>query len=300
MSRYNPTLLTPPREDEEIYPYRRVWRSIAVENGVIVSIALIFLVFYDFLGIDLPDVVNTPINIILALLPAVLWFFNSYYRERFVIQPRRNLLAVFIITALAANAVGIPVVNGLLNVEDWLSLQNTLNRILGYAITVGITQEIIKYLVLRYTIWPQTLRIRTDMIAYVAASVVAYVTVVNLHLIADGDPAPNIVAYRVAYTLALHMTASMIVGFGLSELHFSPRSVLLLPFTLLLAIFITGILITARAGILNAGFALGISAQNVLFEVVFTMIIMSVPQFVIAFLYENAENRQRQAISTQR
>ncbi|MEQ8677943.1 MAG: PrsW family glutamic-type intramembrane protease [Aggregatilineales bacterium] len=298
MSRYNPTLLTPPREDEEVYPYRRVWQSIAFENTVIMGVAVLFLIAYDFLGVRLPQVIIPYVNVLIAILPTILWLLSSYYRERLVTQPRQNLLTVFIITALAANAIGIPVVNDLFKVEEWLSLESTLNRILGYAITIGITQEIIKYLVLRYIIWNQNLRTRTDMIAYVAASVVGYVTVVNLHLIADTSLAPNIVAYRVTFTVALHMTASMIVGFGLSELHFNPRSVLLMPFMLILAIILIGILIPVRSGILNAGFVLGIGVQNALFGVIFTIIIMTAPQFVIAFLYENAENRQRQAGST--
>src|SRR5688572_5828122 len=45
---YNPRLLTPP-EEEEIYPYRRVWRSLIVETSLLFALTAVLFVLVNFL-----------------------------------------------------------------------------------------------------------------------------------------------------------------------------------------------------------------------------------------------------------
>lgn len=295
MSRYSPTLLTPPREEEEIYPYRRVWTSVIIENGILFGAAIVFFVVYNILGINFPSVITAPLNLTLGLLPAILWLIFSYYRERFALEPRRNLLLVFVVSALSANAIGIPLVDQFLDVEEWLSLSSATDRILGYTFTIGVVQETIKYIIIRYIAWEDGFRIRRDAIAYAAASAVGYATVLNLYFIADGSPPPNLVIFRIISTIAIHTSASIIISYGLAELRFNPSTPVLMPFTLLVSTLITGIAIPFRAGLVNAGFFLGIAQTNVLFGIIFSAGLLVAPLFAIAFLYENAERRQREA-----
>ena len=54
MTRYNnPRLLTPPREEEEVYPYRRVWLSIVIEIGVMLGITVALYVMIGYLNMGL-------------------------------------------------------------------------------------------------------------------------------------------------------------------------------------------------------------------------------------------------------
>jgi hypothetical protein len=294
MVRYSTRLLTPPREEEEIYPYRRVWPSLIIEMTLLFSAAA-GLFALDFVGFALPEPIHAPLSTGLALLPAGLWAIFSLWREQRVMQPRRRLLIVFVVSALAANALGVPFLDQTLDVTAWLSLTDTVERLLGYAFTLGAVQELIKYLILRWTIWPDDLRTRLDTVAYASACAVGYATVINLHFVLDGFPPPDVAASRVCFTVTMHLVATCIVSYGLAQLRFSPTSFVLLPFTMLLALLFTGVGTAVRAGLINAGFSLGISAPNALFALVLAFTFLVAPMTSIAFVYVAAERRQQES-----
>jgi len=298
LTRYqNTRLLTPPRKEEEIYPYRRVWPSITIEVGGVFAAAISLYILNAFLGFAIPSPLRLPANITLALLPAILWIFASRWRERTALEPRRGLLSVAVISALVANAIGIPIINAL-SPDDWLSLSGTFNRILGYAVTTGIIHEILKYLVLRYTAWPDHYRNRLDSIAYSMAAATGYVTVLNLQLVLGESLAPEVVAMRVFSNTAAQVAAGFLVAYGLSEVRFNPRSFLLMPFTMMAAALIHGLTIASRAGLVNGSFFLGIGGTRPLFGLLFSLIVVVGALLVIAFLFNNADRREREAIAS--
>jgi len=292
-----PRLLTPPREEEEIYPYRRVWSSITIEAILLFVITIGFYAAKNFLGITFPSNFRLPLNLLLALSPIGMWLVFSYFRERNALEPRRRLMVILIVTGLAANAIGLPLLDDYLHVDQWLSLSSAVERILGYAFTVGVIQEGIKYMVVRYFVWPNRLRIRPDAVAYAAASAVGYATVVNLHFIANGTPSPDVVAVRVFSTTALHTATAVLVGYGLASSRFGTGSFILLPFMMFLATFITGIAIPLRSGLINAGLVQGIGNPNALLGLLFSIGLYVVPLVIAAFLFNAQENRQEESIT---
>ena len=296
MTPFNSRLLTPPREEEDVYPYRRVWPSIIIEFGILFALALGLYVTQNILGFRLPTTVFRPLGLVLVLLPVGLWALFSLWRERFVPEPRQRLLAVAIVSALVANAVGVPIVRDLLQVERWLPLTTALNRIVGYTFTVGIVQEFLKYLVLRYVVWPSGFRMRLDAAAYCAANAIGYVTVLNLHFLFDGSPAPDVVAGVVFSTCALHLVSGLVVGYALSELWFSHPSPLLLPASVALAAFVTGAAIPVRAGLVNASFTLSTSSTKPWLGLLFSLALLVGLLFVLAFLFNSAERQAREAV----
>lgn len=291
----NPRLLTPPREKEEIYPYRRVWRSIAIEGGILMSVAVTLFVAIAILGIQIPQSLHQIFALALALLPAILWLTFSWLPERNVPQPRSRLLAVAIITALTANAVGIPLVDEVFQIDRWLPLASAIDRILGYTFTLGLIQEFSKYLVVRYIVWPNNFRIRLDGVAYGAASAVGYTTILNLHFVLSNMATLDVVAARVFATFALNIVTSAIVGYGLSEVRFSNPMPLLLTLTLALAAFITGVAVPIRAGLVNAPLSLEVSLPRAIFGLGFSSILLIVPCFMLSFLFVSAERRAEEA-----
>lgn len=293
----SPRLLTPPREEEEIYPYRRVWLSIAIEGIGLFVITLGFYAAANFLNVTFPANFRLPINLLLALAPAGLWLVFSYLREMRVVQPRRRLLVILIVTGLAANAIGFPLLNDYLKIDQWLSLSSAVDRIWGYALTVGVVQEILKYMVVRYFVWPDRIRIRFDSVAYAAASAVGYATVANLQFIASGSPAPDVVAVRVFSATALHTATAVLVGYGLASSRFGTGSFIVLPLMLFLATVITGIAIPLRSGLVNAGLVQGIGNPNALLGLLFSIGLYVIPLVIAAFLFNAQENRQEDAIA---
>jgi RsiW-degrading membrane proteinase PrsW (M82 family) len=304
LTTFDPGLLLPPREEEEIYPYRRAWRSMAVESGILLTITVTLFVIFSLFNLRLPERFQTLMNIGLALTPVGLWLVFSWWQERFVPQPRQHMILVMVVSALAANAVGIPLVNDVLQVDRWLPLSSAIMRIVGYTFTVGIVQEMLKYLVIRYTVWPQQFRIRLDGVAYGATAAIGYATVLNLHFIFTTAPPPDAVAIRIFGTVALNLVASAIVGYGLAEVRFGQPSPFLLAITIAFAAFVAGIAIPIRAGLVNPSLSLDVDGTNPLLNVsatrpllglAFSLGLLIASSLTLSVLFNNAERRQREA-----
>jgi hypothetical protein len=297
MTRLDSRLIAPP-EKEEIYPYRRAWRSVVTESGIMfVAVASVF-VLWQYAGVSIPERFQRPFNIGLALLPIALWLIFSLLPERRVPQPRQRLIYVIALSALVANAIGYPLIYEFFQIDRWLPLQNAVNRIVGYAFTVGISQELLKYLVLRILVWPDEFNTWLDGIAYNAAAAVGYATILNLHFVFSTDASPDVAALSILATYTIQLATSMIVGYGLSDLRFNGSSLLILPLMLALSAFITGIAIPVRAGLVNASInpeALEISATRPILSLGFSLGLFVALLFVLSFLFRNAEYRQREA-----
>lgn len=294
MTAFDSRFITPPKEEEEIYPYRRVWSSIITEAGIMVTIAVGIFLATRF--IDVPRRLYLPIGVGISTIPVGLWLGFSWWRERFVPQPRSKLILVAVVSALTANAIGIPLVESFLQVDKWLPLESAINRIIGYTFTQGLVQAVLTYLVIRYLVWPDYFRTRLDSIAYGAASAVGYATIMNLHFVLSGSPSPDTAAFRVFDALAVQLAINIIIGYGLSEVRFNARPFpILLAATVALASFIGGLAIPLRAGLTNASLAQGISTVSPIRGFLFSAALLAVVAFVFAFLFDNAERQDAEA-----
>lgn len=294
MATYDYRLLIPP-EEEEIYPYRRVWQSIVIESGLMFAVAVASFLVFGLLNVSLPETVTRALNLLFAVLPALLWLFFSLWRERFALQPRKRLLAVAVVSALVANALSIPLIDGVFQPERWLSLAGAIDRIVGYTFTVGIVQEVMKYLVVRYLVWPDQFRTRLDGVAYCAASAVGYATVLSVRFVLAGAALPDVVAIYVFGTIAVQLAASIVVGYGLAEVRFDTVSPFLETITVAFAALINGIIIPMRGGLVNASFSLGGGAATPVFGLALSAGVLVAVAASIGFLFSNAERREREA-----
>lgn len=295
MSNYNKLrLLTPPKEEEEIYPYRRVWRSIGIESVILLIVMLTAYIARAFFGFDVATNFKLPVNIALALSPSILWLFLSRIPENFVPQPRRRLLTVFTVSALVANAIGIPLVETLLRPEEWLPQENFLNRIIGYMLTIGILQEFLKYLVVRYIAFPEYYRVRSDSIAYGIASAMGYALVINLnYVMANQNLLVDALMMRVFAVTTIHILASVIVAYGLSETLFNHALSVLLPVMLLFAALVHGLATPLRTSFMNVAVSFGVNSQRSIFGILFSIGLYAMLMFVMLFLFNVADQREQ-------
>lgn len=294
MTTFDSRFITPPKEEEEIYPYRRVWPSIIVESGMMIAVAIIIFLVMRF--VDVPRRLYPPIGVGISIIPVGLWLGLSWWRERFVPQPRTKLIAVAIISALTANAIGIPLVGEFFKVDKWLPLESAINRIVGYTFTQGFVQAVLTYLVIRYLVWPGNFRTRLDSIAYGAASAVGYATVLNLHFVLSGNPSPDTAAFRIFDALAVQLAINIIIGYGLSEARFNERPFpILLAATVALASFVSGLAIPLRSGLTNAGLEQGVGTVSPIRGFLFSVALLAAVSFVFAFLFDNAERQDAEA-----
>ncbi len=297
LTTYDSRLITPPSEEEEVYPYRRVWPSIVLEVGIFFVVTGILFITVRL--VRLPDNLLSILNLGLAVLPLGLWLIFSWWRERFVLEPRQNLLSVAIIAGLAANGVGNPIITQVFQVDRWLPLESAINRMIGYAFTVGLVQAAIIYLVLRYVVWPQNFRIRLDGVAYGSACAVGYTTALNIELI-QTTTTPDVVAMNIFSHLALLLCSSTVIAYGLAEVGFITRPFpLLLTATLALAALITGISIPLIAGFANTTISVlnPISTVSPLQGFLFAAGLLLALSFIFNFLFSVAEDAPAEAVT---
>ncbi len=294
MSNYTSPQLVPPPKEEDVYPYRPAWRSIAVETGILLVLSSGIWVLYNFLGFRLPENVRVPANVLLALLPTLLWLLFSRLAENTAPAPRRRLFTTFVVSALAANAVGVPLVEDFLQPGRWLAQASSVERIIGFATTTAVVQEFLKFLVLRSLIWPDFIRVRGDSIAYGAATAIGYVTVLNLQIVfTTPEIALDSLVLRVLAFTTVQITASVIVSYGFSETLLNNANALLLPTSLVLATFYAGLALALRSSFMNAAVGTFASPQRDIFGLAFSGVVYLIPMAIMIFLFQVAENRQR-------
>ena len=297
MATYGPRFITPPTDDQELYPYRPIWRALAIEVTILAAIALILYVAIDLFKFSPPIRLQPYLAFGLIATPFVLWLFFSLLAEYRVSQPRQHLIAIVILSMLVASAVGSPLLDQYFRVDTWLPLAPAINRILGYTLTAGIVQSIIKYIILRYTIWPQHLRTRLDGVAYGIAAGIGYATILSVQFISANTSAqPDVVAFHIFANYALHVATGIVIGYGLSEVRFSNPTPIFLTIMLVIASVITGIAIPIHAGLVNSSLSItSVSAPKPLFGIGFSIALLIIVSIVIAGLIGNADRLEREA-----
>lgn len=273
-----------------------MWFSLIVEAGILFAVTVALYVLVNILGVSIPAELRQPIDIIVALLPAGLWTVFSLLRERAADQPRARLAAVAIVSALVANAVGIPFVETVFQPDRWLPLGSAIERIIGYTFTVGIVQELLKYLVVRYLAWNSDYRDRYDSLAYCAASAIGYSTVATLRFALTGNPSPDVIAAYTFDTISISLAGSFIISFGLAEVRFGRPFPFLQMVTLALAATVSGAGIPLRTGLVNASFSLLGAFPAPLFGIVLSALVLVGAGVIVAFFYRNAEREAREAL----
>lgn len=303
MTAYDSRLLTPPREEEEIAPYQPVWRNLILQAAGIFGAASALVFAGQYLGIVIPESFAPAANVLLALLPAVLWLVFAYIPERGVPVPRERLLPAFAIAALATSGVIQPLLNDFYMTERWLSLGATFDRIIGYTFTVGIVQCGLIYLIFRYVVGRENVRTRVDAVAYAAAIAAGSTLVVALVDVIYGQILPDTLAPRIFANYAVMLVGGSIVGFGFVEMYLSLARALTLPLAILFAALLMGGATPLRASLINAGFTIlkpegftgpAFSVTRPLFGLVFSAAFVVAMMFVVWFFIGNAESKERQ------
>jgi hypothetical protein len=289
---FEPILLAPQKEEQELYPYRRVWRTAIIEIGILLFVTVGTVLAVRFAALPISEGQGQTIGLAYALLPLGLWVVFSYLGERRAPEPRPRLFTVAILGALVANAVGLPLVNRLLNVNEWLATAPGSSRLIGYMLTVGISQEFLKYAVVRYSVWPGAFRIRSDGVAYMLAAAIGYATVVNVDFVLNNSANPSVYALRIAEFTLTHLATSTIMGYFLAELKLTRgTSIFWMPGGLLLAALLASLSIVLRGGLVVGGIGPS-STGNTAFQGLGAAVFLVIFLFAsIYFLINNADER---------
>lgn len=284
-----------PDEDVAPHPYRRVWRSLAIEVGALTVLTGVVFVAAGVMGLVLPVALQNVIRLLVGLTPLGLWLIFSVWAERRAPQPRSGLIMVAVVTALAANAVTIPLIEEVLQPQAWLSHASAITRIIGYMLSVGAATEFTKYFVMRYSIWPARIETRMDGIAYAVAASIGFATVWNLRAVFGPQETLDALAVAVFDTTVTGLAGGMVIGYGLAEMAIAQPTPFIGPLSLTLAAFVHGLAIPLRTGLVNASFSLvGGNAVLILGAGISVALILTT-SFVISFLFTSSERREHEA-----
>jgi len=196
-------------------------------------------------------------GIVLALIPAMIWLVFFYQQDRLEPEPKGYVLSVFILGALLAQAVGIPLLEDVFDVRRWLPISPWVN-LLGSILVVGFTQEFLKYAAVRYSIYPATeFDERVDGIVYGTAAGLGYATMLNVHyVVASGGVNLQAGVIRIVVTALAQASFAGLTGYFLGRAKFEDEPVWWLPSGIALSAVLNGLFTTLRGELTTTGLSL--------------------------------------------
>ncbi len=279
----------------ETYAFRPVWLRLTVQMAALSLIAGVAVLLAEVLPFQLEPVIGRPLSILLVVVPVLFWLTLSVLPEYRFARPRRRLIGVAVVSCLTASAIGLPLVESFYVVDRWLPLQSVFARVIGYTFTAGIVDVGLKFVVLRYVIYPQGLRVRSDAVAYAFAAAVGYSFYLNLAQIWRMDPTWDVAALTVLATTTIQLASSLFIALGLVESYFGDAFPLVLPTNLFVAAIAAGIISALYPGFISGVLTPAGSAARPLFGLAMLVAAWCLSMGLTYFLYATSERREREA-----
>lgn len=200
-----------------------------------------------------PSLLLVLIGVAMALVPAAVWLWLSYRQDRVEPEPRSMVLGVFVLGALVAAAIGIPVVRDVFTPGSWM-IGDWLVRLIGGFLVVGMVQSLLKYAVVRFSVYGSAeFDEPTDGILYGTAAGLGYATVLNIDLIIQsGGAALGFAAIQVAVTALAHAAFGGVIGYFISGQRLGAKPIWWSALGIVTAAALTSVFHTVR-GLVIAG-----------------------------------------------
>lgn len=288
---FEPILLAPQEEAEEIYPYRRVWRTSWLEVSLLLVTVLLIFLLTNLFGV-LPSDLRAPLpKVAIALLPLVAWLLFSYWGEQRALQGRHGLIGLLILGGLVANGITVPLEEHLFRPDQWLPTAGFFGRVLGYAFTIGFTGEFLKYAAIRYTVWPERITQRLDGVAYALAVSLGYAITFNLRFALFSDATLLATALRVASVTFSQLALGVVLGFFLAELAIARVQVFWIPLGLSVASLLNGLYYAFHGVAIVGGLSVEGTGASPVRGLALAFGLVAATFMTFAFLIANADAR---------
>ncbi len=261
------------------------WRSsILLVVGLVVFVGIVY-------ALDLvlhPALTGTELilaGLLLALVPAFIWMVFFYLQDRLEPEPKGYILGVFLLGAILASAVGIPLVDNFFRVSNWI-YTDTAATILGSILVVGFIQEFLKYAAVRYSVYlTAEFDEATDGVIYATAAGLGYATVLNLQfVIANGGVALGSSVIRMVVVALAQASFAGITGYFLGRARFEHKPWWWMAAGLSLAAVGNGLFNWLRGLVVQRGISLTSSSTNPWMGLVLAAVVASFTLGMILWL----------------
>ena len=233
---------------------RALWAAGAGQIGILLLFVALVTIIARFLPATLSGSGLMVAGVVLAIVPALVWLFFFYQQDRLEPEPKSYVLRVFMLGALLASAVGLPIVRDLFRINDWL-YTNKLVNLLGSILAVGFTQEFLKFAAVRYSVYDSAeFDERVDGIVYATAAGLGFATMLNFdYVVSRGGVDLGMGVIRVTVTALAHGSIAGVLGYFLGQAKFEHKPTYYLPAGIILAALLNGVFFWALDIVTTSG-----------------------------------------------
>ena len=260
--------------------------------GLVAGQVLFVLLVVGLAGLLKPALAGWALGVtglVLALVPAAMWLAFFYQQDRLEPEPKGYVLGVFVLGALLAQAVGIPLVEDVFDVRRWLPISPWTN-LGGSILVIGFTQEFLKYAAVRYSVYPSAeFDGRVDGVVYGTAAGLGYATMRNVHyVVASGGLNLQAGVIRIVVTALAQASFAGLSGYFLGRAKFEDRPVWWLPGGVALAAVLNGLFTVLRGELTTTGLGLAGGGFNPWPGLVLAAIVAGATFGVLSYLVRRA------------
>jgi PrsW family intramembrane metalloprotease len=194
-----------------------VWRAQAIAIGALFVLVVVAALISTVAGQGLAGGPLYVIGLLVAVIPAIVWLALFYLEDRVEAEPRSVVVGVFACGALLAAAIGVPLVNDVLQLGRWVGT-NLLVQVLVNILAVGMVPAVLAFAAVRFTVYGSAeFDEATDGVLYGTAAGLGYATVLNVGLIVDAGGANlGFASIHVVLTALTLGGAGGVIGFFMS------------------------------------------------------------------------------------
>ncbi len=233
-----------------------LWQADIASIAVLILLVLLIFALEAWLQPQLTPTSLLIVSAIIAIVPAGIWLFFFYRRDRLEPEPKHKVFRLFLLGAILASGVGIPLLENGFDVGDWLYSSPVWAQLLGGFLIVGFVQEFLIYAAVRFSIYnAQEFDEATDGIVYATSAGVGYATLQNIIFVtSSGGVELGTGSIYIVLTTLAHASFAGLIGYFLGRQKFEERPLYWMPLGIIIAAALNSLFFFLRGTLTQASF----------------------------------------------